>query len=83
LAIDKDNNMVVIELKAGKAKDSALGQLLGYMGCLSTSTPIKGNPIRGIIIASNFEQRVIYAARGLPNVKLVKYQLSFDLQEIT
>lgn len=34
LARDVDNNLVVVELKAGKAKDSALGQLLGYVGCL-------------------------------------------------
>ena len=35
LAIDKDQNFVVIELKAGRASDSALGQLLGYMGYVS------------------------------------------------
>src|SRR5438105_7741018 len=37
LAKDENGHLVVIELKAGKAKDNALGQLLGYMGCLSTS----------------------------------------------
>ena len=83
LATDKASDFVVIELKAGKAKDNALGQLLGYMGCISTSAEFKNRPVRGILIASNFEQRVIYAARGLSNLKLVKYQLSFDLQEIT
>src|SRR5215207_8820806 len=37
LARDAESHMVVIELKAGKGKDGALGQLLGYMGCLSAS----------------------------------------------
>lgn len=83
LAEDKAKNIVVIELKAGKAKDSAFGQLLGYMGCISTSNEFKNKKIRGIIVASNFEQRVIYAARGLPNIKLIKYQLSFEFQEVT
>jgi endonuclease len=83
LARDKANNLVVIELKAGKAKDNALGQLLGYMGCISTSAEFINSSVRGILIASNFEQRVIYASRGLPNLKLVKYQLSFEFQEIT
>ncbi len=83
LAKDKDGNLVVIELKAGKVKDNSLGQLLGYMGCISTSTSFEKNSVRGILIASHFEQRVIYAVRGLVNVKLLKYQLSFDLQEIT
>lgn len=82
LAKDKQDKKVVIELKAGKAKDSALGQLLGYMGCIaSDSTEIK--QIRGILVASDFEPRVIFAARGLSHVKLVKYRMSFELQEIT
>ncbi len=83
LAQDKDGKVVVIELKAGKARDNALGQLLGYMGCISVSEKFNGKEVRSILIASHFEQRVIYAARGLSNVKLVKYQLLFDLQEIT
>jgi len=83
LAKDKESNIVVIELKAGKAKDNALGQLLGYMGCISTSAPFSGSSVRGILVASSFEQRVIYAAKGLPKLKLVKYQLLFDFQEIT
>lgn len=78
LARDADNRAVVIELKAGKAKDSALGQLLGYMGCLSASE----TTVRGILVASNFDSRVVFAARGLSNVKLVRYQLSFNLEEV-
>jgi RecB family endonuclease NucS len=78
LAEDSDDSLVVIELKAGKAKDSALGQLLGYMGCLSAAN----TKIRGVLVASDFDSRVIFAARGLPTVKLVKYQLSFRLQEV-
>lgn len=79
LARDGNNQLVVIELKVGKANDGALGQLLGYMGCLSASE----SNVRGILVASSFDLRVVYAARGLPSVKLVKYQLSFILQEIT
>jgi hypothetical protein len=78
LARDENNHLVVIELKAGKAKDNALGQLLGYIGCLSASE----SNVRGILVASGFDSRVVFAARGLTNVKLVKYQLSFNLQEI-
>jgi RecB family endonuclease NucS len=79
LARDAHNHLVVIELKAGKAKDSALGQLLGYMGCLSAA---EAN-VRGILVASNFDPRVVFAARGLPHVKLVRYQLSFTLEEVS
>lgn len=79
LARDASNHLVVVELKAGKAKDNALGQLLGYMGCLSAS---EAN-VRGILVASNFDSRVVFAARGLPHVKLVRYQLSFNLEEVS
>ena len=78
LARDIENRVVVIELKAGKAKDSALGQLLGYMGCLSASE----TTVRGILVAFNFDSRVVFAATGLSNVKLVRYQLSFNLEEV-
>jgi hypothetical protein len=83
LAKDRNDHLVVIELKAGKAKDNALGQIIGYMGCMSTIEKFQNISIRGILIASGFEQRVIYAVKALPNLKLVKYQLSFDFQEIT
>ncbi len=79
LAKDVKNNLVVIELKSGKAKDAALGQLLGYIGCLSETN----NNVRGILVASSFDSRVIYAVKGLSNIKLINYELSFNLKEIT
>ena len=78
LAKDANRQLVVIELKAGRAKDSALGQLLGYVGCLSASN----TNVRGILVASDFESRVVFAAQALPFIRLLKYRLSFDLQEI-
>lgn len=78
LAKDPEGCLVVIELKAGQARDNALGQLLGYMGCLVSSD----QPVRGILVASAFETRVIYAAKGLPNVKLLEYELSFSLRQV-
>ncbi|MDQ6770529.1 MAG: endonuclease NucS [Gemmatimonadota bacterium] len=79
LAKDGDGSLVVIELKAGKAKDDALGQLLGYMGCLSEAN----RAVRGILVASSFDPRVVYAAKALASVKLVKYQVSFTMEELT
>ncbi len=81
LAMDSEMKTVVIELKAGKAKDSALGQLLGYVGCISESAQSNGN-VRGILVASDFEPRVVFAAKALPNVKLVKYNIVFNLVEV-
>ena len=82
LATNAASHTVVIELKAGKAKDNALGQLLGYMGCIGTTSGESTN-VRGILVASDFEPRVIYAAKGLPSIKLVKYRVAFEFQEVT
>ena len=79
LAKDKDDHLVVIELKAGKGKDAALGQLLGYIGCLSK----EHKNVRGILVASDFDARVIFAANALVNIRLLKCELSFKLNEVT
>jgi hypothetical protein len=79
LARAANSHLVVVELKAGKAKDAALGQLLGYIGCLTAKEP----DVRGILVAAGFDSRVVFAARGLSNVKLVRYQISFNLEEVS
>jgi len=81
LAIDKNNNFVVIELKAGKAKDDAIGQLLGYMGYISENIA-KGKKVRGYIIANNFEDRLKYAVKNLEHVKLKAYTVNFSFKDI-
>jgi hypothetical protein len=80
LAKTAQGQLVVIELKAGKAKDGAIGQLLGYMGCLASQHDQKN--IRGILVASSFDDRVKFASKGLPQIKLFKYELRFKLEEI-
>ena len=77
LARDVNKNLVVVELKASKAKDSALGQLLGDVGCLSEAKRAR--------YCSGFELRFAgnLCGDGLSNVKLVRYQLSFSLEEVS
>lgn len=81
LAIDKKGGLVVIELKAGKAKDDALGQLLGYMGFVSSNIA-KGKALRGYIIANDFDERLKYGVKSLPNVKLKAYKVNFRFEDI-
>ncbi len=80
LCKDKNGDYLIIETKAGVGKDGALGQLLGYIGALK-DTGIREN-IRGMLVASGFEQRVVYACKVLGNVTLVKYNLSFKFEKI-
>lgn len=81
LAVDKKGDLVVIELKAGKAKDSALGQLLGYMGFVSSNIA-KGKGVRGYIIASDFDDRLKYAVKNLNNVRLKAYNVNFSFENV-
>ena len=81
LAIDKNSDFVVIELKAGKAKDDAVGQLLGYMGYVSEKIA-KNKKVRGYIIANDFEDRLKYAVKNLKNVKLKAYTVNFSFRDV-
>lgn len=80
LCKDANGNYVVIETKAGKAKDAALGQILGYIGAMINGE--NSTLIRGILVANDFENRLTLAAKALPNISLVKYNLSFSFTKV-
>jgi len=75
----KDNALVVIELKAGKADSRAIGQILGYMGNLAEEEPDRN--VRGILVAHDFDKRSKSAARVVPTLCLVRYAVNFCFDE--
>ncbi len=81
LATDIRGNLVVLELKAGMAKDAALGQILGYMGSVA-KMKLTDKSIRGILVASEFDPRVVLACSALPNIQIFKYQMNFEFGEV-
>jgi len=78
-AQDARNVIVVIELKAGTAAPEALTQLLAYMGAIGQQAQ---QSVRGILIASDFHPRVVFAARAVPNVQLRQYRFKFTLESV-
>ncbi len=78
-AKDKNGAIVVIELKAGKARKDAIGQILSYMGDISEEEP--DAEVRGILVASDFDVKVTSASNVLPSLKLRKYSISFNFEE--
>ncbi len=73
-----DGATVVVELKVGAAKDSAIGQIARYMGWHQQQ---KGaGTVRGILVASDFPEGVQHAALAIPNLTLRRYrvQLTFE-----
>ena len=79
LAEDAKGSKVIIEVKVGEAKDSAIGQIARYLGWY---TRVEGKPARGILIASSFPEGVQYAATAVNNLSLVSYQVHFSFEQI-
>lgn len=78
LARDSVGTLVVIELKAVKAPRDAVAQVLAYMGDLHDDA--RGQ-VRGILIAPDFDQKAVAAARVVPTLKLVRYGFSFTFRD--
>lgn len=79
LCEDKQSELVVVELKSGEASDSVIAQVLGYIAALGEE---ENKKIRGIIVASSFSKRTMYAAKLLPDMKLVSYRFNFVFKEL-
>jgi endonuclease len=73
-ARDTSGTTVVIELKAGKAGQQAVAQILSYMGDVAAE---EGGNVRGILVASEFDARAKAAARMVPNLFLRRYSIRF------
>ncbi len=69
------NGIVVVELKAGTADSRAIGQILGYMGDLQEEEG--GKPVRGILVAHDFDKRSKSGSRVVSTLTLKKYSIEF------
>ena len=81
LATDKNNNFVVIELKAGEAHHSVISQILVYMSWVRQNIA-DGKEVRGIVIADDFDKKLMYGASETPNISLKKYEVNFTFKDI-
>lgn len=72
--------LVVIELKAVRAPRDAVAQVLAYMGDLQID---RQTPVRGILVAPEFDARAISAARMVPTLTLVTYRFSFAFDPLS
>jgi hypothetical protein len=79
LAVNKNtSDFVVIELKVGKVSDSAIGQILRYMGYVKENLAGDKN-VRGIILAEEIDDKAKYALSMTPAVEFKKYSLNIQL----
>jgi restriction system protein len=80
LAIKKDRSeLLVVELKRGRASDVVVGQVLRYMGYAAQELAEDNQQVRGAIIALEDDQRIRRALAVTPTIAFYRYQVSFKL----
>lgn len=80
LAISKDGKeLLVVELKKGRASDAVVGQIQRYMGYVLDELAEQHQTVRGCIIALEDDLRLRRALRATSNIDFYRYQVSFKL----
>lgn len=80
LAISKDKKeLLVVELKKGRASDNVVGQIQRYMGYVLEELAEEEQTVKGIIIALDDDNRIRRALAVAPNIEFYRYQVSFKL----
>jgi hypothetical protein len=83
LAREKEaGNWLVIELKKGMSSDVVIGQILRYIGWVQEHLATSDQSVKGIIIAGDVDDKLIYALKPLLNVELLTYVISFQLNRV-
>ena len=75
---DKDGNLVVTELKRGTATRGSFTQLTSYVQAL---TDEGYRQVRGFLVAHDFHDQVVLAAKQNPNVWLKEYSFNFHFKD--
>ena len=80
LAISKDRKeLLIVELKKGRASDVVVGQTLRYMGYVLEELAEEGQGVKGVIIALEDDPKLQRALLASPNISFYRYQISFKL----
>ncbi len=80
LAISKDKkNLLVVELKKGRASDNVVGQIQRYMGYVLEELVEENQNVKGVIIAKEDDLKIKRALYVTNNIEFYKYQVSFKL----
>ncbi len=80
LAISKDKKeLLIVELKRGRASDVVVGQIQRYMGYAMDELVEPGQRVKGCIIALEDDLKLRRALRATSNIAFYRYQVSFQL----
>ena len=80
LAISKDGKeLLIVELKKGRASDVVAGQIARYMGYVMSELALPDQKVRGLIVAREDDLKLRYSLKAIPNVDFYRYEVSFKL----
>lgn len=80
LAISKDKKeLLVVELKKGRATDAVVGQIQRYMGYVKDELAENGQKVTGVIIALEDDLKLRRALSVTKDIEFYSYQVSFKL----
>jgi endonuclease NucS-like protein len=83
LAIRKDKKeLLVLELKKGRANDAVVGQVLRYMGYVLQELAEDDQTVKGVIIALEDDPRLRRALAATPSIVFYRYLISFKLLKV-
>lgn len=82
LAVSKDKKeIVIIELKKGRASDVVVGQVQRYMGYVKEELAEDDQSVRGIIIAFEDDIKINRALVVAPDIDFYTYKIHFKLEK--
>lgn len=82
LAISHDRSeLLVVELKRGRASDAVVGQIQRYMGYVSQVIAEPSQQVHGAIIAFEDDLRIRRALSVAPNIDFYRYEVHFHLKK--
>lgn len=83
LAVSKDKKeILVVELKKGRASDTVVGQIQRYMGYVIEELAEGNQKVKGVIIALEDDLRIRRALLVATNIEFFRYQVSFKLFKV-
>lgn len=83
LAISRDRKqLLVVELKRGRASDAVVGQIQRYMSFVNEVLLEPGQTVEGVIIAQEDDLRIRRALPMARNVQFMRYRVEFHLKSV-
>lgn len=82
LAVSKDEKeILVVELKKGRASDNVVGQVQRYMGYVKEELCTREQTVRGVIVALDDDTRIRRALSVANNIDFYRYEVNFKLKK--